>query len=113
MEIEETITDPSNRKVFLPWDAQSEGVNLDLYAKLYSQYQDVVSMPACTIEMPDQRIFYFKSIDFGFTISVEVIRDGEIWRAVSYSKNPSVEVISLLLNKGNFVAGKSMSHALK
>ncbi|MBB1286880.1 hypothetical protein HRH25_21035 [Flavisolibacter sp. BT320] len=100
------IYDPTDRNVFLPNDLclKQEKAEPTLPLPL-NDYQRVIETPACIIEMSPEHIFYFRSVDWNFTVLIEVIFEQGDWIAVNCLKNPSAPYISVLLKRGKFIPG--------
>ena len=103
------IYDPTDRNVFLPNDLclKQEKAEPTLPLPL-NDYQRVIETPACIIEMSPEHIFYFRSVDWNFTVLIEVIFTQGDWIAVNCLKNPSASYISALLKEGKFIPGSTL-----
>jgi hypothetical protein len=100
------ILDPSDRDVFLPDDLCLTQEKADPPLPLpIDDYQRVIETPACIIEMSPERIFYVRSVDWNFTVLIEVILEKGQWIAINCLKNPSASFISALLKEGKFIPG--------
>lgn len=108
MEKETTlIVDPRGRVIHLP-----STLCLDLAVKGPSAYLDApqttIQEPACMIELSDQELFYFRSVDWNLTLLIRVVFREGIWVATACMENPEPGFIQEQLKEGTFIAGSAL-----
>lgn len=92
-------TDPLGHRIIL------EGIDLSAGAQFAEPEEilaQVIRKPAMLIEIksPEQRLYFFRSVDWSHTLLVGAeLRNGE-WQAFSCVQNPTSTELSELLKKG-------------
>ena len=110
--LESIAKDPKNRVVYFPDGLRFGGHEPDVLHDKVGQMAKVVETPECIIEMPDDRVFYFRSIEYNCMVMMEAACQQGRWVAVTFQANPSADYIQSLLKQGNFIPGVSIGQSL-
>ena len=100
--------DPQGIEVHLSADLFTDDGLIYPVDKLSAMLQTAVEAPSCMILMQDGDRYYFRSLEWNFTVLVRADCLQGKWEAVEWKKNPEPAYIQELLKGGTFIAGSNL-----
>lgn len=92
------LCDPLGHTIFIP-----SAISMQTYYKL-NDIRNVVTSPTFIIRAGDDRLFFFRLIDWKVNMLVEVQMQKQQYIVYNCMENPSVDYVSMLLKKGPLIS---------
>lgn len=98
MTFPQPLRDPLGHHIQLPAPLST------ISTREYDDISQVITTPAFVIKEQNQKLYFFRMINWELNIMVQAQLIGNLFIAIACVENPTVELISRLLKKGSLIS---------